>query len=253
MKMHILSGGRLHMKKNVYVPDAVPEEIIDLPVSCFLFRHAQGNVLFDTGCHPTVAVKPDERWGPMAKTVIPVMARDDNVISELARLKITPDDIDIVVNSHFHCDHCGCNEYFSSATFYVHSDEVAFARDPAREGRGYFKADWDHQLTTTEISEEVDLFDDGRLVLLPLPGHTPGLTGLLADLPESGTYLLASDAVPIRETLDREYMPTHTWDPDKLSNSLAEIRRIENSGATIFCGHDLAQWSDFKSAEEFYG
>jgi len=55
MKMHVLSGGRLRMKKAIYYPDAGREETVDLPVSCILMRHAQGNVLFDTGCHPTIA------------------------------------------------------------------------------------------------------------------------------------------------------------------------------------------------------
>ncbi|MBT3916361.1 MAG: N-acyl homoserine lactonase family protein [Rhodospirillaceae bacterium] len=252
MKMHILSGGRLQMKKQVYLPDAMPDEKITLPVSCYLFRHPQGNVLFDTGCHPTLIEDPEKRWGSMARAVVPVMAKDDNVISELGRVNLTPDDIDIVVSSHFHCDHCGCNEYFSKAVIYVHADEIKRAQDPEMEGRGYFQADWDHPIPLKEFNGEVDVFDDGHIVLLPLPGHTPGLTGLLASLPNSGAYLLASDAVPIRETLDLEVLPSHTWNKDLLTNSLAEIKRIEKSGATVFCGHDLAQSSTFKPPEEFY-
>ena len=52
MKMHCLSGGRVRMRKSVYVPDADRSEMIEMPVSCMLLRHPQGNVLFDTGCHP---------------------------------------------------------------------------------------------------------------------------------------------------------------------------------------------------------
>ena len=46
MKMHILNGGRLRMRKSVYLPDALRGETIVLPVSCVLLRHPQGNVLF---------------------------------------------------------------------------------------------------------------------------------------------------------------------------------------------------------------
>ena len=53
MKMHVLSGGRVRMRKSVYFPDADRGETIELPVSCVLLRHRQGNVLFDTGCHPS--------------------------------------------------------------------------------------------------------------------------------------------------------------------------------------------------------
>lgn len=252
MKMHILSGGRVQMKKHVYVPGAAREETLDLPVSCFLFRHPQGNVLFDTGCHPSVAEDPEGRWGNMARAVVPVMGRDDNIVSELRRVNLTPGDIDIVVNSHLHCDHCGCNEFFSGATVYVHADELARARDPDSEGKGYFQADWDHSMPVVEIAGEVDIFDDGRIVLLPLPGHTPGLTGLLASLPNSGAWLLASDAVAVRENLEMEIIPKNTWNRDLLVTSLAEIKRIETSGATVVCGHDLAQWSAFRTPEECY-
>ena len=248
--MHILSGGRVQMKKNVYLPDAPHDAVIDLPVSCFLFRHSQGNVLFDTGCHPSVAENPEQRWGGMARAVVPVMGADDNVISELRRVNLTPGDIDIVVNSHLHCDHCGCNEFFSKATIYVHADELSVA--PKREGNGYFQADWKHPAPVVPINGEVDIFDDGRIVLLPLPGHTPGLTGLLANLPNSGAYLLASDAVAIRENLDLEIIPKNSWNQDVHVNSIAEIKRIEKAGTTIICGHDLAQWTAFNSAEACY-
>ncbi|MDH3701463.1 MAG: N-acyl homoserine lactonase family protein [Alphaproteobacteria bacterium] len=250
--MHILSGGRVQMKKHVYVPHAAREEIIELPVSCFLFRHPHGTVLFDTGCHPSVAGNPEKRWGKMARAVVPTMGADDNVVRELRRLNLSPADIDIVVNSHLHCDHCGCNEFFSTATIYVHASELAVARDADSEGKGYFQADWKHPMPITEIDGEVDLFDDGRIVLLPLPGHTPGLTGLLASLPNSGAYLLASDAVAIRENLALETIPKNTWNPELHAKSVAKIKQIEKSGTTVVFGHDLAQWSGFNSAEECY-
>ena len=49
------------MLRHIYLPGARPEETMDLPIACFLFRHPQGNVLFDTGCDPMVAEKPEER------------------------------------------------------------------------------------------------------------------------------------------------------------------------------------------------
>lgn len=252
MKMHVLSGGRLRMPRHIYLPDAPPEATIDLPVSCFLFRHPQGNLLFDTGCHPGAAEAPESRWGPLARSVVPLMSPEENVVAGLRRVGLSPDDIDIVVNSHLHCDHCGCNEYFRRATIYVHADELAFARRPGMERQGYFGADWRHPMPMVEVTGEVDLFDDGRLVLLPLPGHTPGLTGLLAALPNTGGFLLASDSVPLKQTLDSEIMPKNIWDENRQSDSLAEIRRIEKSGATVLCGHDMAQWSSLRTGTESY-
>ena len=240
------------MAKHIYLPDSAPEDSIDLPVSCVLLRHSQGNVLFDTGCHPMVAESPEKRWGDLARTVVPTMAGDTNVVCELRRINLTPGDIDIVVNSHLHCDHCGCNEFFSSATIYVHVDELARARSPNAKELGYFHSDWGHPMPMIEISGEMDIFDDGRIVLLPLPGHTPGLTGLLASLPNSGTFLLASDAVALRAHLDMQIVPKNTWNQNLHMKSQAEIKRIEKSGAAVICGHDLAQWSALRTGEDRY-
>ena len=44
------------------------------------------------------------------------------------------------------------------------------------------------------IDGQFDLFDDGKIVLVPLPGHTPGTMGALVKLDRSGEFLLASDA-----------------------------------------------------------
>jgi len=117
---------------------------------------------------------------------------------------------------------------------------------------GCFSADWEHPMSMIEITGEVDIFDDGRIVLLPLPGHTAGLTGALACLPNSGAYLLASDAAVLREHLDREIIPKNTWNQDLYTKVLDEIKRIEKSGAVVACVHDLSQWSAFRTAEGHY-
>lgn len=252
MKMHVLSGGRVRMRKSTYIPTADRGETFELPIPSFLLRHAQGNVLFDTGCHPSVAENPDARWGALAKYVIPIMARDDNVLTGLACIGMTPDDIDVVVCSHLHPDHCGCNAYFKKATIVVHAREIEAAREPNAEDRGYLAADWDHGQPTDLIEGERDLFGDGRIVLIPLPGHTPGCTGALLQLDRTGTVLLASDTVPLRETLDQGIVPRNTRDADALAKSLAEIRRIEAGGAWVLYGHDDRQWATLRKGADAY-
>ena len=83
MKMHVLSGGRLRMKKSIYFPDADRSEMLELPVSCMLLRHKQGNVLFDTGCHPSIAENPEARWGGLAKFMVPIMPPGEHVLGGL--------------------------------------------------------------------------------------------------------------------------------------------------------------------------
>jgi N-acyl homoserine lactone hydrolase len=252
MRMHLLPCGRLKMRKNIFLPAAERGETIELPVSSALLRHGVANVLFDTGCHPSVPDNPEARWGGLAKLMVPIMQPGEHVLSGLADLGLQPDDIDVVINSHLHPDHCGCNAFFRKATFLCHADELAAARAPGSEASGYLAAEWDHAMTVDAIKSQRDVFGDGRIVLLPLPGHTPGSIGALAQLDNSGTFLLAGDTVSLRETLDTGIIPRNTWNADALAKSLDEVRRIEASGATILCSHDARQWDSLRKGLDAY-
>lgn len=252
MKMHVLSGGRLRVRKTMYDANAVRGETMDVPVSCILLRHSQGNVLFDTGCHPAVAENAEAHWGGLAKIMTPVMKPDDNVIAALAGVGLTCDDIDVVLCSHLHADHCGCNTFFKRATFVIHAKEVAAARAPDAEAAGYLASEWEQPAPIDMIDGERDLFGDGRIVLIPLPGHTPGTTGALVALDKSGAFFLASDNVSLRSTLDTRIIPRNTWNADALAKSLTEVRHIEASGATVLCGHDDAQWASLRKGADAY-
>src|ERR1043166_131830 len=252
MKMHILSGGRLRMRKSIYLPDADRSETIELPVSSILLRDARGNVLFDTGCHPSVVQDAAARWGGLAKFIVPIMGPQDNGIAHLATLGLDPGDIDVVVCSHLHPDHCGCNEFFTRATVMVHARELGAARAVNAAVMGYVAADWDHPIRTEPVSGERDLYGDGRIVLIPLPGHTPGSLAALVALERTGPVLLASDTISLRAHLDTGILPKNTWNADALAKSLDEVRRIEAAGAMIICGHDAAQWATLRKGADAY-
>jgi N-acyl homoserine lactone hydrolase len=251
MKLQFLSAGRVRLKKSVYIKTADRSETFEAPVSSALIRHTQGNVLFDTGCHPSVVEHGEERWGPlMMKIMTPVMRAEDTLLPSLACVGVGPDDIDVVVCSHFHPDHCGCNAFFKKATILVHARELEAAQAAGAEAAGYLRADWDHGQPTDPVGGERDVFGDGKLVLIPLPGHTPGTMGATVHLDRDGSFLLVSDAVSLRENLDTDTSPRNTWNADALLKSYQEIRRIEKSGATVICGHDDAQWQSLRKGVE---
>jgi glyoxylase-like metal-dependent hydrolase (beta-lactamase superfamily II) len=215
-------------------------------------RHRQGNVLFDTGCHPSVPDNPDARWGGLAKFMTPIMPAGENAITGLAAIGVEPGDIDVVICSHLHPDHCGCNAFFKKATFFIHARELEAARTPGSEAQGYLPAEWDHPMRLDTVAGERDIFADGRIVLIPLPGHTPGTMGALVALERSGSFFLASDTVSLRETLDTGILPRNTWNTDALAKSLAEVKRIQAHGATVVCGHDARQWDELRKGADAY-
>jgi glyoxylase-like metal-dependent hydrolase (beta-lactamase superfamily II) len=252
MKMHFLSGGRLRMRRATFIPDADRSEMIELPVISALLRHAQGNVLFDTGCHPAVLDDPQARWGGLAKIMTPIMPKGDDVLTGLNAIGVQPDDIDVVVCSHLHPDHCGCNVFFKRATVMVHAREVTAARAADAAAMGFLSQEWETGQPLDLVLAQRDIFGDGRIVLVSLPGHTQGSMGALVALEREGQFLLASDTVTLRSSLDTGVLPRNTWNAEALQKSWDEVRRIEARGATVICGHDDAQWQTLRKGADAY-
>ncbi len=182
----------------------------------------------------------------------PIMPKDENVLTGLKAIGIDADDIDVVICSHLHPDHCGCNAFFKQATVLVHAREVAAARAPDAIKMGFLASEWDVGLPRDELNGERDVFGDGRIVLIELPGHTRGSIGALVALERDGRFLLASDTVSLRATLDRDVPPRNTWNADALLKSWGEIRRIEAGRATVICGHDDTQWQTLRKGTAGY-
>ena len=252
MKMHLPSGGRLRMRRGIYYRGAARDETVELPVSCTLLKHKQGLVLFDTGCHPSVVKGAGERWGSLARLMTPICAEQDTLIGQLPLACVTPDDIDIVVCSHLHPDHCGCNAFFPNATIMAQTTEVAAARLENAASQGYVAVEWENPPHLEQVDGVRDLFGDGRITLLPMPGHTPGMMVAHVVLDRDGPFVLASDAIAVMEHLDQRYTPKNTWNVDLALASIDAIAELQQAGATVICGHDADQWATMRTGAEFY-
>ncbi|MBR0680955.1 N-acyl homoserine lactonase family protein [Roseomonas eburnea] len=252
MKLHLLSGGRIRLRRATYIPGAPREATFDAPVPCFLVRHPKGDVLIDTGCNPAAAADPAGVWGGLAKAMPPLHGPGEHVGTSLAALGVRPEAVTVVVMTHLHFDHAGANAMFPNANFVVQGAELAAASAPDAEAWGYLRSEWDTGRPMRVIDGEADLFGDGAIRLIPLPGHTPGLMGVLLDLPRDGRVLIAGDAVPLREVLDEDLMPRNMRDAEAARASYARVRAIEAEGVLVICGHDMAQWQSLRHDADGY-
>jgi glyoxylase-like metal-dependent hydrolase (beta-lactamase superfamily II) len=252
MKMHFLEGGRLRMRRSIYIAGAAKEETIDLPVHATLMRHAQGNVLFDSGCNPEAAIDPQARWGGLSRVMTPIFTPEQTVVRQLETIGLQPDDIDVVICSHLHPDHCGCNSYFRKATILCHEAEAAAAKAEGAENLGYLRAEWEQKQGFQTFDAEHDVFGDGRIVVLPMPGHTPGMSVARVELERDGAFVLASDAAPLQVNIDTATAPKNTWNMDLAVASLERLKTFRDGGDTIISGHDDAQWQGLRKCSEFY-
>ena len=76
------------------------------------------------------------------------------------------------------------------------------------------------------VSGDKDVFDDGTVVMLNTPGHTPGHHALLVKLKEKGYVLLSGDLAHFRENYDTNGVPMFNTDHTYTLGSLDRFKKI---------------------------
>ena len=242
--VYALCTGAIELDRASMLSDLAPGQPWTVPVLSFLVDHPRGRLLFDTGVHCGARIDPIGRLGAERAKRLAVKSREgEDVVPQLARLGVAPDDVRYVANSHLHFDHCGGNEFFPRATFLVQRPELEAARRPGFVPRySPSPIDFDHPLDYQLVDGEHDVFGDGTVVLLPTYGHTPGHQSLLVRSGKGAHAVCASDACYTQDNMDRDVLPNILWNGEVMRESLAALRKLRDGGATVFYGHDPAQW-----------
>lgn len=207
---------------------------LQLVYSCYLVKHGDRYLLWDTGN----AMDGSPR-APKA-----------SLVEQLARIGLKPADVQYVGISHYHGDHTGQLPGFAASTLLIgRGDWAAVQPEVPREGadaksyatrRAPF-APWisGGGKVVPLAGDRHDVFGDGSVLILDLPGHTPGHRGLLVKLAKAGTVLLTGDVTHFRENYRSDGVPT--WNTDRAESlaSLDRFRKIEkNLKATVIIQHD---------------
>jgi N-acyl homoserine lactone hydrolase len=253
MKVYGFSCGMLHCRKSIFVPDVDNDLFINSPMPIFLIKHRQGAVLFDTGPHPEVFRDAGRRWGGLAKALQPIGDETSAAVPQLSSIGISNHDVRYVVNSHLHPDHAGGNQFFRHSTFLVQEKELQAAENPKYDGQGYVRADWDHPLNYQAIQGEMDIYGDGRLIIIPMPGHTPGHQILLVRLARDGNLILTGDCVPCRENFEDFKVTRTNLDNERALRSIYRLHSIvEREKALVVFGHDPIEWKKIRKGKDYY-
>jgi N-acyl homoserine lactone hydrolase len=245
MKMYAFHCGGEKTLRSLFDPfDPDCGGTMQLPYFFYLIRHPEGDVLFDSGAHPALMSDPRQRLGEAADRSGIVMAPGDDVAGRLGTLGVEAGDVGHVVQSHLHYDHCGGLEFLPGATVYVQQGELAFAYWPPVYQRGAFaRQDFDAVRNWKQLRGEYDVFNDGRLLIFPTPGHTPGHQSLLVRL-DGRAYILTGDAVYDQEKMRQRRLPGCLWSPDAVIESWERIEEMQRRhDATLIVAHDL-HWEE---------
>lgn len=213
---------------------------ITLPIVSWLIDHPDGLVLFDNGMH--IDLQHDtSRLGRTVEFFRPEYHPGEEVSARLTERGIDPGDIDRMVLSHLHFDHCGGTAEVANARLVVQRAEWEAGHDQRQIERGvYDPTDFDHGHDVELIDGRHDIFGDGRLVCIPTPGHTPGHQGLRVEL-ESGPVVLTGDCIYFERMLTEMIVPRLGYDADQQRASMQELATLRDEGCRLLFGHDADQ------------
>jgi len=221
---------------------------ITVPVPSYLIEHPKGRVLFDSGLNRITQTEP-EPYMPSTGLQFTTFHFEpgEEISARLESLDLAPTDIDVIVNSHLHYDHCGGNAQLPKADVLVQEPEWNHAESLPDDDIGYRKADFETGQKVRRVKGEHDLFGDGSVVAIPTYGHTPGHQSLRVRT-EAGEFVLCADACYLRHSLDHDHLPGILHDREAALRAFALFRELEAAGARILFGHDPEFWKSVPQA-----
>lgn len=215
----------------------------DLTASCYLIRHGDSYMLWDTGLPKAMLNHvPDPKQGLDAVLTV-------TIVDQLAQIGVKPEQVSLIGISHYHFDHTGQAADFPQAKLLEGKGDLdALRADPAGA------KPLDHWLNgggaVEPVSGDKDVFGDGSVVMLDLPGHTEGHLKLR----HKGYVLLSGDVAHFTANYDSNGIPSFNTNR---ADSLASLDRFKklaaNLKATLIIQHepaDIAKLPAFPKAAD---
>ena len=210
-------------RPGVYPPG--PGKVTD---SCYLIRHGNQNMVWDTGLPAETKNKPMNENGMVASI-------DRTLADQLGQLGVKPADVSVLGISHMHGDHIGQAAQFTNARLVVgKGDFERLAGRPEDSLKGWRGAGKQVTLATADV----DVFGDGSVVALHLPGHTPDHLALLVKL-ASGPVLLTGDLYHTTIARQKRAVPGFNTSREQTLQSMDKFEKLaKDTGAKVIIQHE---------------
>ena len=184
-------------------------------ISSLLVRDKNGDVLIDTGFSPNAENQMNELPSPGRSFGLQVVsgAKDrKSIIDGLASVGERPAQVARIVISHAHYDHLGGATQLA-APIYVSAPEAAWmasqAKHPTITPPSLISAVKPRLKILSYDSgpylgfgKSKDIYGDGVIVVVPLPGHTPGSQGMFIKIHQRSVFFIG-DAADTLEAAER--------------------------------------------------
>jgi glyoxylase-like metal-dependent hydrolase (beta-lactamase superfamily II) len=250
LEFHIISDGRLLLDGGAMFgviprtlwerkmpPDA--RHRITLGMNCLLVRTAGKRIVIETGAGDKLDPKLREIYG----------LDGSHLTDGLQKYGVRPDEIDIVINTHLHFDHCGGNTRlengklvpaFPNAKYIVQKGEFEHALRPNERDRASYFPENFAPLQTAGVLPlvEGDIEVAPGVQLIRAPGHTADMQ--CVKLTGGGkTAFLFADLVPTTAHLPLPWIMGYDLYPmTTLENKKRWIPHVVREGWLALFAHD---------------
>lgn len=204
MSLSALPTGVMHSKAALAYRGGSLLEPRDFAMTAILVKHPKGNLLFDTGLGQQV----DEQVKTLPQLMQATTTYTKGVPAAI-QLAAAKQQVDGIVLTHAHWDHVSGLDSLKNIPIWISAPEQGFiASDHEAAALAHSFGNLNYRLYGFDdgpylgFASSYDVWDDGSVVLVPAPGHTPGSVIAFITLPSGIRYALLGDLVWQKEGID---------------------------------------------------
>jgi glyoxylase-like metal-dependent hydrolase (beta-lactamase superfamily II) len=216
----------------------------------YVVQHPKGTLMWDAGLAEALVAMKEPVTSPDGSFTV---SRSDSVGKQLARIGMSPEDIDFLALSHTHFDHSGHAESLPDATWLVQKQEYdwVMSKEVREQQPDMYNAVNDLK-KIRKFTGDYDVFGDGSVVIKFLPGHTPGHCALFLDLPEAGPVLLSGDLYHLSLNRLHKRVPIFNTDVKQTLASMEVFEAFADStGARVILQHSRDDFEQMPKAPNY--
>lgn len=232
-----------------------------LPVSSYLIEHPKGRILVDCGWHrdmsPDGVYDKEAQIKSLGSRILyninqGVIERGAAIDEQLAGMGLKTSDLDYVLLTHLDCDHAnGLTQVADAKHILVSHTEMEFAKKRSLVNRIRYQRKWwngvnltlfDWNSTYGPFHHSYDLFDDGSVMMVNIPGHSDGLCAVKITNASGRFVLLFSDGGYATKSWKEMIASGVAEDKEQQRQSLAWIREqsMDANCVESLANHDTA-------------
>ncbi|MGB8224708.1 MAG: MBL fold metallo-hydrolase [Polyangiales bacterium] len=210
VSLSVIRGGEMRSQEGFSVRGgSLMKSFISVLVA-FVVEHPQGRLLIDAGVARDV---PQHlKTTPWLLQIFASLTVRQPTVDALAARGIEPRDLRGIVLTHSHWDHVSGLADLREVPVWITSQELTHARSDDDGGTLYRRLESEGPLQLRDLTfpdgeygpfaKSHDFFGDGSVVIVPIPGHTPGSIGVFVSSGSGERFLIIGDAAWAKEGVD---------------------------------------------------